>query len=128
MVPLATRVYKLRQVSTFQQMTFNGFMSAHAEREFLGNDLLEVKEVMLIPGQRYEVQEKVTREAYFIGVVALFRAPAEQRWRLAFAAADAEKSGITVGLHACAMSVGSGAAALAPPSEAGKPLSVPSSR
>ena len=119
---LATRIYKLRQTAAFQQMNFTAFLNAQTEREQLGNDLLEVKEVMLIPGQRYEVAEKVTREAYFIGVVALFQAPAEQRWRLSFAAADAEKSGITVGLHACAMSVGAGARATAPVGEAGKPL------
>lgn len=119
---LATRIYKLRQTAVFQQMNFNAFLDARAERELLGNDLLDVKEVMLIPGQRYEVAEKVTREAYFIGVVALFQAPAEQRWRLAFAAADAEKSGITVGLHACAVSVGAGARAASPSADAGKPL------
>lgn len=116
---LAARIYKLRQTAAFQQMPFGGFLSPQGERELLGSDLLEVKEVMLIPGQRYEIVEKVTREAYFIGVVALFRSPAEQRWRLAFAAGDAERSGITVGLHACAMSVGAGAAAT---SDAAKPL------
>lgn len=121
---LATRIYKLRQPASFEKMPFDGFLSVHAEREALGNDLLEVKEVMLIPGQRYEIVEKVTREAYFIGVVALFRAPAENRWRLAFAAGDAEKSGLTVGLHACAMSVGAGAseATVTTASDAGKPL------
>ena len=119
---LAARIFKLRQTATFQQMNFNAFLDPQTERQLLGNDLLEVKEVMLIPGQRYEVAEKVTREAYFIGVVALFQAPAEQRWRLSFSSADAEKSGITVGLHACAMTVGAGASATAPVSEAGKPL------
>jgi type VI secretion system protein VasD len=119
---LATRIYKLRQTAGFQQMNFNAFLNAQTERELLGNDLLEVKEVMLIPGQRYAVVEKVTREAYFIGVVALFQAPAEQRWRLSFAAADAEKAGITVGLHACAMSVGAGAVATTAVNETGKPL------
>lgn len=64
-----------------------------------------MKEVLLVPGQRYEVLEKVSGEAYFIGVVALFRAPAARRWRATFAAADAERGGITVGLHACALSV-----------------------
>jgi type VI secretion system protein VasD len=119
---LATRIYKLRQTAAFQQMHFNAFLNAQTERELLGNDLLDVKEVMLIPGQRYEVVEKVTREAYFIGVVALFQAPAEQQWRLAFAAADAEKSGITVGFHACAMSVGAGAHPTTAVNETGKPL------
>jgi type VI secretion system protein VasD len=55
--------------------------------------------------------EKVSREAGYVGVVALFHAPAAQRWRLDFAAPDAEKQGVTVWLHACALSVGSGAQA-----------------
>ncbi len=103
---LAVRIYKLRQSTAFQRMPFAAFLSQHSEQEMLGNDLLEVKEVMLIPGQRYEVTEKVTREAYYIGVVALFRTPAEERWRAVMPAADAEKHGITIGLHACAISAG----------------------
>jgi type VI secretion system protein VasD len=110
--PLAViaRIYKLKQNAAFEQAPYDSFLSQQKEKELLGADLLEVKEVMLIPGQRYETVEKVSKEAYFIGVVALFRAPAEQRWRLAFAAGDAEKSGITVGVHACALSVGAGSA------------------
>jgi type VI secretion system protein VasD len=120
---LATRIYKLRQPAAFQQMPFDGFLNMHTERALLGSDLLEVKEVVLIPGQRYDIIEKVGREAYFIGVVALFRAPAEKRWRLAFSASEAEKSGITIGLHACAMSANAGAgAAEAIASDAAKPL------
>jgi type VI secretion system protein VasD len=103
---LATRIYKLRQPAAFQRMSFDSFLSLHSEREKLGNDLLEVKEVMLIPGQRYEISEKVTREAYYIGVVALFRTPAANRWRMVIPAADAENKGLTLGLHACAISTG----------------------
>lgn len=104
--PLAVvaRIYKLRQSAAFERAAYQGFLDPQRERELLGADLLEVKEVLLIPGQRYEVLEKVSREAYYIGVVALFRNPAQQRWRLAFAAGEAERSGITVGLHACALS------------------------
>jgi type VI secretion system protein VasD len=123
---LAVRVYKLRQPATFQQLHFGVFLDADAERAALGNDLLEVKEVMLIPGQRVEVLEKVTREAPFIGAVALFRAPAPQRWRLVFPAAEAEKAGVTVGLSACAIGAGQGAAPLASPADAVKPSSVSS--
>jgi type VI secretion system protein VasD len=108
---LVARIYKLRQAEAFERVSYAGFTSAHSERELLGPDLIEVKEVLLIPGQRYEVTEKVSREAGYVGVVALFRAPDGQRWRAAFPAVDAEKSGITIGLHACAMTVGQGAAA-----------------
>lgn len=106
---LVARIYKLRQEAAFRQAPYDSFLSPQKEKELLGADLLEVKEVLLIPGQRYEVREKVSREAYFIGVVALFRAPAAQRWRLAFGAAEAEQAGLTIGVHACALSVGAGA-------------------
>lgn len=102
---LSARIYKLRQSAAFERASYHGFLNAHTERELLGADLVEVKEIQLIPGQRYEATESVGREASHIGVVALFRKPAAQRWRAAFAAADAEKNGITIGLHACALSV-----------------------
>jgi type VI secretion system protein VasD len=101
---LVARIYKLRQRAAFDQAPFASFLSPEAERQALGTDLIEVKEVTLVPGQHYEVREKVTREAGYIGVVALFRAPAAKRWRMAVAAADAEATGLTVGLHACALS------------------------
>jgi type VI secretion system protein VasD len=100
---LVARIYKLRQNSAFEQAPYDSFLSAQKEKEVLGADLLEVREVMLIPGQRYETVEKVSREAYYVGVVALFRSPAQQRWRLAFEAGAAEKSGISIGAGACAI-------------------------
>lgn len=106
---LVARIYKLRQSAAFEQAPYETFLSAQKETEAFGADLLEVKELTLVPGQRYEVIEKVSREAYFIGVVALFHSPAPQRWRLAFGAAEAEKSGMTIGAHGCALSVGGGA-------------------
>jgi type VI secretion system protein VasD len=108
---LVARIYKLRQNAAFEQAPLAVFLDPAAEKQALGADLLEVKEITLVPGQHYEVAEKISREAAYVGVVALFHAPAAQRWRLAFAAADAERDGVTVGLHACALSVGSGAKA-----------------
>ena len=109
--PLAVvaRIYKLKQNTAFQQATYDTFLSPQKEKETLGADLLEVKEITLIPGQRYEVTEKVTQEAYYIGVAVLFHSPAAHRWRVVFPASEAAKSGIIIGLHACALSVGTGA-------------------
>lgn len=111
--PLAVvaRIYALRQPEAFERAAYETFTNAHTERERLGTDLVDVKEVLLIPGQRYEVTEKVSREAGYIGVVALFRSPDGRRWRAAFPAGEAEKAGITLGVHACALTVGQGAAA-----------------
>lgn len=106
---LVARVYKLRQNAAFEAAPYSAFLSPAAEKEAFGADLVEVKDVTLVPGQRYETMEKVTREAGYVGVVALFHSPATGRWRLAFSAPEAEKAGLTVGLHACALSAGAGA-------------------
>jgi len=118
---LVVRVYKLRQRAAFEQAPYAAFLSSQAEREALGADLVEVRELTLVPGQQLELADKLAREAGWIGVVALFHSPAGEGWRLDFAAPEAEKSGVTIGLHACAMSVGQGAPA---GNATGKPLSL----
>lgn len=110
---LSVRLYKLRQRAAFDGAPFAAFLEPGAERERLGPDLVEVREIMLVPGQRYEVTEKIGREASHIAVVALFHRPAAQRWRAVFSAADAEREGITIGLHACALTGGGAATLLA---------------
>jgi type VI secretion system protein VasD len=106
---LVARVYKLKQTGTFYSAPYDAFLTPEKEKQVLGADLLEVREINLVPGQLYEVIEKVSRESSYIGVVALFRAPAPQRWRAAFAAKDAETQGVTMGLHACSFTLGKGA-------------------
>ncbi len=105
---LVTRVYKLKQSAAFQQASYETFLNPLKEKEVLGADLIEVKELTMVPGQHFQFDEKVSKEAYFIGVVALFRAPLQNRWRVTFPSADIEKTGITIGMHACALNVGTG--------------------
>jgi type VI secretion system protein VasD len=109
---LIARIYKLKQTSGFEQASYADFLNPQRESEILGADLLEVKEITLIPGQRFHVAEKVNREASFVGIVAFFRSPANQHWRVAFPIVEAEASGITIGLHACAISIGTGLSTL----------------
>ncbi len=113
---LVAKIYKLRQKTTFVQATYDTFLNSQNEKEALGTDLLEVKEITLVPGQRYEVLEKVSYEAQYIGIVALFRNPVPARWRVEFPAALSEGSGIVVGMHACALTVGAGTSATDPSS------------
>lgn len=105
---LSVRLYALRQKDAFEQAPYAAFLNPQAERAALGSDLVEVREIMLVPGQRYEATEKVSREAGHLALVALFQRPAEGRWRTTMAAADAERSGLTVGLHACALTSAAG--------------------
>jgi type VI secretion system protein VasD len=105
---LAVRLYKLRQKDAFEEAPYAAFLDPQQERERLGADLLDVREIMLVPGQRYEVTEKVAREAGHVGIVALFHNPAAGHWRTTVSSADAERNGVNIGLHACAMSVAGG--------------------
>jgi type VI secretion system protein VasD len=107
---LITRIYKLRQTAAFYATPYDSFLSPEKEKAALGADLIEVREINLVPGQVYEVTETVSREAGYIAVVTMFMSPAPKRWRIAFAAADAETMGITLGLHACSLTLGKGAA------------------
>ena len=118
---LLVRIYKLRQRGAFEQAPFAAFLSPQAEREALGADLVDVREVTLVPGQHLDVNDRLARDTPWLGVVALFHAPAEHGWRAVFSAEEVEQAGLTVGLHACALTVGTGAA---PAGDGIKPLSL----
>ncbi|MBP7132884.1 MAG: type VI secretion system lipoprotein TssJ [Aquabacterium sp.] len=105
---LLTRLYRLRSPDAFLQAPPDTFGDAAKEKDVLGDDLVSVREVQLIPGQQYETTEKVPRDVRYVGIVGMFRSPASNRWRYAFSSATAELSGLTLGAHACAMSVQTG--------------------
>jgi type VI secretion system protein VasD len=106
---LVVRVYKLRAPSAFLNAPLGSFGDPAREKQALGEDLLDVKELILAPGQRRELNEKWAREAGFVGVVGLFLHPAPGRWRHAFEVAELSgPMAFSVGAHACALSVGTG--------------------
>ena len=103
---LLVKIYKLRQRGAFDQAPYAAFLSPQAERDTLGADLVEVREVTLVPGQRLDVNDRLARDTPWLGIVALFHAPAGNAWRVVIPAAEAEGAGVTVGLHVCALSAG----------------------
>lgn len=105
-----TRIYKLKQTAAFYATPYDSFLSPEKEKAALGVDLVEARELSLVPGQMVEATEVVGRDVSYIGVVTLFMSPAPRRWRVAFSAAEAENRGITLGLHACSLTIGKGAA------------------
>lgn len=112
---IVMRIYRLKDAAAFLAAPHDAFKDAAAEKQAFGNDLADVREVVLTPGQKYEVIETLPLTVTHLGVVAQFRAPADNRWRFAFASKSSEKSGITLGVHGCAMSVAAGDAVDAPP-------------
>lgn len=111
---VVARVYKLRGSAAFQQASYEALAAASADRSApWASEVLEMRELMLVPGQRHEVVETLPPEASRLAVVTLFRAPADQRWRFVFDGRTT--TAITLGLHGCAMSVAEGAVVDAAP-------------
>ena len=109
--PLAVvaRIYKLKDSTSFHQAPFEAFVTPGRDRAVLGDDLIESREITLLPGQQYDWTESVPRTANALGVVVLFHSPAAQRWRFAFDPVESEKTGVLMGVHACALTVTRGA-------------------
>lgn len=100
---LVVRLYKLKNAEAFINAPYQAFASPESEKQRLGEDLIEVREIQLVPGQQVSLTEKVAREASYLGVVALYRAPSPQRWKFAFSADAAQLTGVTLAAHACAL-------------------------
>lgn len=110
-LPLVLKLYKLRDRTAFDQMPYTAFARTSGPDSIIFSaDVVETRELVFIPGQRYEVVENLEPNVQYFAVVALFRAPIEQRWRVIFNAKSAATTGITLGLHGCAISVSAGQA------------------
>lgn len=105
---LVTRIYRLRSTAQFNQATYAMFAASDAAKPAFAEDVISMNEVVLTPGQKYEVVESLLPEVSHLAIVALFRAPDEQRWRFVFDTKAAARSGVTVGAHGCALSVSEG--------------------
>lgn len=102
---VVARIYKLKDASTFALAPYDAFISPDREKAALGDNVIEMKEVTLIPGQQYNVTEAVPRTAKALGIVVLFHSPAPRRWKVAFDVEKSEKTGVLVGVHGCATTV-----------------------
>nr|WP_218508423.1 type VI secretion system lipoprotein TssJ [Variovorax sp. dw_308] len=109
--PLAAvmRIYKLKDTTAFYQAPFDAFVTTGRDKAVLGDDLIESRDITLIPDQQLNLSETLPRTVNAMGIVVLFHSPGGQRWRVAFDAAEAEKTGVVIGAHACALTVTQGA-------------------
>lgn len=107
---LVVRILKLRGTTAFLAAPVGVFGDPAKEKEALGEDLIDSREILLIPGQHRQLTERWAREATHVGVVALFRDPAASRRRYAF---EMDRVGmaetqVVLGAHACSLSVATG--------------------
>ncbi len=105
---LVVKIYILRSPERLASLTYPQITSVEGEKEALGEELLGVREIIVIPGKSYDLVLKVPGEANTIGVVGMFRAPYGSRWKLAFDAKRSFDTGIIIGAHACALTASQG--------------------
>lgn len=120
------RIYHLRGTQRFEQAPFDAFMDEAREAAALGNELVQAREAVLTPGMRQQFEERLSPDTTHVAVVALFRSPASSRWRFAFDARHdgIGRDGITIGLHACALTSSSPALASSVPGDASSLVAV----
>lgn len=106
---LVVKIYVLRSSERLKNLTYPQITSAESEKEALGEELITVREIVLLPGKSYDAVLKVPGDASTIGVVGMFRAPYSTRWKLAFDSKQSFDTGLTIGAHACALSASKGA-------------------
>lgn len=106
---LVIKIYVLRSSERLKTLTYPQMASTESEKEALGDELISVREIILLPGKSYDAVLKIPGDATTIGVVGMFRAPYSSRWKLAFDSKQSFDSGITIGAHACALSASKGA-------------------
>ncbi|MET0542199.1 MAG: type VI secretion system lipoprotein TssJ, partial [Variovorax sp.] len=99
----------LKDATAFYQAPFDAFVTAGRDKAALGDDLIESRDITLIPDQQLNLNETLPRTVSAMGIVVLFHSPGGQRWRVAFDAEGAEKTGVVIGAHACALTVTQGA-------------------
>lgn len=110
-VALVVRVYQLRDAQRFGQLPMARFLDAQAERDALGDDLVDVSERVLLPGEQQQWPLRLADDARHLGVVALFRHPGDGPWRFVFDGRKARRHGVVIGAHACALTTASPALA-----------------
>lgn len=101
---LVVKIYKLKAYEDFLRLPYAAFTQDGLKSE----DVISTRELVLLPGQRYEVEESLPKDAAYLAVVALFKSPDASRWRFVFDLATSAKDGVTLGAHQCALSVSQG--------------------
>jgi type VI secretion system protein VasD len=81
---VALRFYQLTDVTTFAELTYVQFQ--RSDQKLLKDDLLATKDVILRPGASTRITEPMNEATQFVGVIAFFREPSQDKtWKLAIA-------------------------------------------
>jgi type VI secretion system VasD/TssJ family lipoprotein len=83
---VVVRTYQLKDLAEFSKLTVERASSDRPAAELVGQDLVATSEFTVVPGATALRTESLKPETQYLAVVALFRQPDPQFWRVALAA------------------------------------------
>lgn len=83
---VVVRTYQLKDLAEFSKLTVERASSDRPASELVGQDLVSTTEYTVVPGATALKTETLKAETQYLAVVALFRQPDPQFWRVALAA------------------------------------------
>lgn len=119
---VVVHIYQLKDPGEFSKLTSDTLASGRSLSELLGKDLLEVNEIMLVPGSTETRTDKIQPDATHVGIVAFFRRPDQHYWRVLVDAEQVRSKGIHFRVQDCFLSLMSPKPSLIP----GQPPMAPS--
>ncbi len=102
---LLLKIYHLKGHAAFLRAPYERFTAA---QPYTSPEVVLAREVVLLPGQHYEVDEVVAPDVTHLAVVGLFQRPEAFRWRFVFDVPESARQGVALGAHQCALSVTQG--------------------
>ena len=102
---VVVHIYQLKDADAFSKLTLDMLASGRPRAESLGKDLIEMNEVMLVPGGKHTGTDKIHPEAKHVGVVAFFRQPDQHWWRMLVDADKVRSSGLNLRVQDCYLSL-----------------------
>ena len=94
-LPVVIRIYQLREKDKMEKAVFMSLWKS--DQEILGEDLLERREVTLLPDSTMDLKIEADMEkgTKYIGIMALFRKPQGDNWRQILPVKEAKSVRIT---------------------------------
>jgi len=78
-LPVVVRIYQLKNKERLEQADFRSLWKS--DREVLGADFLDRREIILNPGENIQIDVDLMEESAFVAVMALFRKTEGKSWR-----------------------------------------------
>lgn len=122
---VVVHVYQLKEAGEFSKLTSDALASGRPLSELLAKDLLEVNEVMLVPGGTETRTDKIHQDAKHVGIIAFFRQPDQHYWRVLADAEQVRKSGLHFKVQDCFLALVTPKPTLIPGQPSATPASCP---